>query len=151
MRIEMFGKDMYSIFLNKKYINNILLSSREEIVGCVKTILYKLKTRLKLHGFYKVKVYPQEKVGIFLDVIKLDESDLSNNLDLRIVVYLDEDIYFETEDYFLLEDYKDIRYFDGLFYCKVDDNFDKLLEKVEFGRFIYGKEVNKVLNNSLIL
>ena len=33
----------------------------------------------------------------------------------------------------------------------VDESFDALLEKVEFGSFIYGKDVNKLLNNSRLL
>ena len=63
----------------------------------------------------------------------------------------DDNFYFETEDYDLIRNCNDKRYKDGLFYCVVDNDFDKILEKVEFGRFIYGKEVINLLNNSQIL
>ena len=63
----------------------------------------------------------------------------------------DEEYYFETDDYDVIKECNDIRYMDGLFYCVVDDSFDRILEKVEFGRFIYGKEVINLLNNSKVL
>lgn len=151
MKIEMCGKDIYNIFVNRVYIKNIDLSIREDIVKCVKEIIFRVRNRLGLRGFYKIKVFPQDKIGLFLEIIKLDDNEISNNLDLRIVVYMDEKFYFETNDFFRIENCNDKRYFDGLFYCIVDDDFDLVLEKVEFGRFIYGKEVNNLLNNSLIL
>lgn len=151
MKIEMCGKDIYNIFVCKDYVKNIDYFVREDIVKCVRDIIYKLKLRLGLRGFYKIKVFPQGKIGLFLEVIKLDESDFSSSLDLRIVVYMDEKIYFETDDYYKIENCNDKRYLEGSFYCIVDDDFEPVLEKVEFGRFIYGKEVNKILNNSLIL
>ena len=40
---------------------------------------------------------------------------------------------------------------DKMFFCLVDESFEELLEKVEFGNFIYGKDVNKLLNNSRLL
>ena len=113
--------------------------------------MFKIKNRLNLRGFYKLKVYLNSKIGIFLDVNKLDDIDLTNNLDLRILVLDDVDFYFETDDYDVIKNCNDKRYKDGHFYCIVDDSFDELLEKVEFGRFIYGKEVINLLNNSLVL
>ncbi|MDO5393909.1 MAG: hypothetical protein Q4F33_04830 [Mycoplasmatota bacterium] len=151
MKIEICEKGIYKIFVNKEIIKNVDYESRDEIVNCVKDILYKLKLRLGLCGFYKIKVFPHNKIGIFLEAIKLDDSEYSNSLDLRVVVYMDERFYFETDDYFVIKECNDKRYFEGLFYCLVDDNFDPFIAKVEFGKFIYGKDVNKVLNNSIIL
>lgn len=151
MKIEIGGKGIYKIFINKEYLRKIDLDNRDSIVKCVKDILCRLKIRLGLSGFYKVKVFPHNKIGLFLEVIKLDESEYSNSLDLRVVVYMDERFYFETADYFIIEKFNDKRYMDGMFYCQVDENIDDIYAMVEFGRFIYGKEVNKVLNNSLIL
>lgn len=151
MKIEMCGKDIYTVFINRNYIKNVDFLNREDIVKCVKEVIFKVRGRLGLRGFYKIKVFPQDKIGMFLEIIKLDDNEISNNLDLRIVVYMDEKFYFETNDFFKIENCNDKRYFEGLFYCIVDDDFDSVLEKVEFGRFIYGKEVYNLLNNSLIL
>ena len=151
MKIEMCGKDIYNIFINREYLKGKDYSVKEDIVKVVKEIIFKLRGRLGLRGFYKIKVFPQKIIGIFLEVIKLDETEFSNSLDLRIITYMDEKFYFETDDYFKIANCNDKRYIDGHFYCVVDDNFDLVLEKVEFGRFIYGKDVNFLLNNSLIL
>lgn len=147
----MYSKGIYKIFINKEITKVVDLNDRDSIIKCVKNILYKLKTRLGLNGFYKIKVFPNDKIGLFLEVIKLDDSDYSNSLDLRVVVYMDDKFYFETDDYFVIEKYNDKRYLDGLFYCLVDDFFDETIAMVEFGKFIYGKEVNKVLNNGIVL
>ena len=93
----------------------------------------------------------QRNIGVFLEVIKLDDIEFSNNLDLRILIINDDKFYFETEEYELIKFCNDKRFKDGLFYCVVDDSFDNILEKVEFGRFLCGKEVINLLNNSLIL
>lgn len=151
MKIESYGKNCFKIFINSNYTKDLDYSNKEDMIGFIKRFILKLKNRLSLRGFYKIRVYPKNNIGIFLDMTKLDDIDLSNNLDLRIMIMYDEDYFFETEDYDLISDCNDIRYKDGLFYCVVDNSFDKILEKVEFGRFIYGKEVINLLNNSKIL
>ena len=151
MKIEVLGKDDYIIFLTKEYLGDIDLVQKENLISFIKNYILKLKRYLSLSGFYKVKVFPQDKIGVFLELLKLDDMDLSNNLDLRIIIMQDQKFFFETEDYDLIKNYNDKRYYDGHFYCVVDDSFDGILEKVEFGRFIYGKEVNNLLNNGLIL
>lgn len=151
MKIEVSGKDDYVIFLNRPYLGNVNFSQKEELISFIKDFILKLKRHLCLRGFYKIKVFPQDKVGIFLELLKLDDMDLSNNLDLRIIVMQDEKFFFETDDYDLIKNYNDKRYFEGHFYCVVDDYFDEIIEKVEFGRFIYGKEVINLLNNGIVL
>ena len=151
MKIEIAGTDNYNIFINNLYIENINYNEKEEVTNIVKKILMSLKNRLKLRGFYKVKVFPNDKLGLFLELIKLEDLEFSNNLDLRIIVYFDEKIFFETEDYFIINDCNEKRFLNGNFYCIVDDKFDMLLDKIEFGRFVYGKEVIDVLNKSIIL
>lgn len=151
MRIETCGKDNFNIFINDSYVEKDVYSSKDVMIDFIKKFILKIRDRLSMRGFYKIRVYPRIGVGIFLDIIKLDDIDLSNNLDLRVIIMSDEKFYFETEEYELIRECNDKRYKDGLFYCVVDNNFDKVLEKVEFGRFIYGKEVVNLLNNSLLL
>ena len=151
LKIESYGKNDYKIFINSSYTKDLNYLNKDEVIIFIKKFIVKLKNKLSLRGFYKIRVYPKGKIGMFLDVIKLDDIDLTNNLDLRVMIMYDEDFYFETDDYDVIKDCNDIRYVDGLFYCVVDDSFDRLLEKVEFGKFIYGKDVIKLLNNSKIL
>lgn len=151
MKIEMLTKDSYRIFVNKLYIKDINLDEKEAIILAVKDIIQKLKQKLQLRGFYKVKVFPNKNIGLFIEIIQLEDLEFSNNLDLRVVVYFDEKFYFETEDYFTIQKYDNVMFFDDKFYCLIDDSFEDMLEIVEFGRLIYGKEVTNLLNNGTVL
>lgn len=151
MKVEVCGKDSFSIFINRAYVKDIDFTIKDDVINFVRDFIVRLKTRLNLRGFYKIKVFPHDKVGFFLDVVKLDDMDMSNNLDLRIIIMSECDIFFETDNYELINTCNEKRYFDGLFYCIVDDSFDEILEKVEWGRFIYGREVVNLLTKGLIL
>ena len=61
-------------------------------------------------------------------------------------IFFDECVYFETDDYFLLDGISNVRYYDSKYYC-LADSID-IYKLVEFGRFIYGDEVNKMLEDS---
>lgn len=151
MKIEMITKDSYKIFVDKLYIKDVNLEEKEAIILSVKEIIQKLKSKLQLRGFYKVKVFPNKSVGLFIEIIQLEDLEFSNNLDLRVVVYFNEKIFFETEDYFLIQKYHNIMFLDDKFYCLIDDSFDDMLEIVEFGRLIYGNEVINLLNKGTVL
>ena len=150
MNIKLTSKDTYKFYINKLLFKGDL-NDKEQIIDFVKQIILKKRKSLNLRGFYKVLVYVNKEIGLFIDMTKLEDSSYFNNLDLRVIVNNPSDIYFETEDYFLISDYKDIRYYNGKYYTLVDDCFDKIMEKIEFGRFIYGEEVINVLANSTIL
>lgn len=151
MKIECCGNCGYNIFINKEYVRGIDLLNKDDVVKFIKNYIFKFRSRLKLCGFYKIKVFVHKSVGLFLEITKLDDLDLSSSLDLRIIVFYDETVYYETNDYFLIEKCNDIRFFDGKFFCIVDDYFDEVIKKCEFGRFIYGKEIINLLNNGIIL
>lgn len=142
MRIEKLGEQRFSIFVNSAYLSNVN-PDRDKIIELVKSLLVRLRYRLLLHGFYKVKVYFHSRVGIFLELIQLERSDYHSTLDFRTLVYLDEKIYFRTRDYFLLPD-ADIYYANGYYYCNVDDipNIENI---IEFGDFIYGKDLYTIM------
>lgn len=142
MRIEKLGKQKFLIFINSLYLSTVN-SDKEEIIELVKNLLLKLRYRLYLQGFYKVKVYLHSKIGMFLELIQLEKSDYDYTLDFRILVYLDEQIYFKTIDYFILPDV-DIYYLDGYYYCNVSD-ISNINDVIEFGEFLYGKELYSVM------
>lgn len=114
-----------------------------------KDVIKKLQRRLKLKGFYRVLVFPS-KLGLFLQLIKLEDSLYKNILDLKIEIK-EENIYFKTKDYFLIKDYSPINYIDGEYYCIVDESFDEILEKVEFGEFVFGYDIYNLLDNSYVI
>lgn len=150
MKIEALTKDNYRFFINKLLIK-INLENKEDIIDYVKEIILKKKKTLNLRGFYKVIVYVNKKCGLFMELVKLEDSNYFNNLDLRVIVNLEADVYFETEDFFLIKKALEIRYNAGLFYCLVDDSFDEKFEKAEFGKYIFGDDVINMLAKSIIL
>lgn len=143
MHIEIISNNKFFMFVNANYIDSF---ERDSLTLKVKSIIMKYRLKLELKGFYKVKVFVNEKVGLFIDIYKLDDLDYSNTLDLRVLIFFDENVYFETDDYFLLEGISNVRYYDNKYYC-LADSID-IYKLVEFGRFIYGDEVNKMLEDS---
>lgn len=143
MRIEKVGDGGYCIFFHILYLGNIEFS-KDKIVDMVKKLLKRLKMRLMLRGFYKVKVYLHSKVGLFLELFQLEEFEYDNSLDFRVLVYLDEKIYFRTKDYYTLPSNVAIYYDRGYFYCDVSYITD-LNQVVEFGDFIYGRRLYPIM------
>ncbi len=150
MRFEVISDEEFSIFINSLYakINNY--NDKDEVVGVVKDIISKYKNKLKLRGFYKIKVYLDKNVGLFLDGIRLESLERSGAVDLRVIVYFDEDIYFRTEDYFAIDDVSNIRYYDGYYYCLASNIVD-VNRVVEFGEFVYGDYFLEIFDKSLVI
>lgn len=151
VRIRKISNEVYEVFINDVLIDEDIYNKKDDLIDFIKDKMIKVKTKINICGFCKVKVYYRRGVGIFLEIIRFDDSTSSSVMDLRILVMENEKIYFETDDYDVIKNCNDKRYKDGMFYCIVDDYFEEILEKVEFGNFIYGKDVVKVLNNSEIL
>lgn len=151
VRIRKISNEVYEVFINDGFVQDEIYDSKDNIINFVKNIMISLKKKINIYGFCKVKVYLKKEIGIFLEIIKFDDSISSSTFDIRVLIMDDDKFYFETEEYDAIKDCNDIRYKDGLFYCIVDDLFNSVLEKVEFGNFIYGKDVIKLLNNSKII
>lgn len=136
-----------------KKVNNtdflIYLYDEDDSYDNVKDIIKRVQKKLKLQGFYKVIVITK-KIGLFIKLIKLDNSFYKDTLDLKIE-NKDEDVYFETSDYFIISDSPKIIFLEGLYYGLVDNYFDKTLEKVEFGSFILESDMNDIFNRGIII
>lgn len=130
MKIQKIGSDKYIIYMYE----NI---NKEEIKDKIKSI----QKILKLSGFYKVIII-NKNIGSFLKLVKLDNSFYKDTLDLKIEER-DIDIYFKTDDYFIISECSHIMYYDNMYYCLVDDSFDKIIEKVEFGDFVLDVDIDK--------
>lgn len=151
MKIEVIDKAKICIFINKEYLGDIKFNSKEDIILVVKDFIVKYKKRLNLRGFYKVKVFANKRVGLFLEVNRLEDIELSNTVDLRVIVHLDDKVYFMTDDYEILpSENTDVYYYNNNFYCDVD-NISDVLKVVEFGKFIYGEEVIDMLDNAIVI
>ncbi len=116
----------------------------------IKELFQRFQKRLGLNGFYRV-VVSLKKIGVFMEVIKIEDAFYKDTLDLKIEVKDSLDVYYSTEDYFLVKDFSIVRYFEGKYYALVDDSFDELFEKVEFGDFVFGKKLDSILCNSVVI
>ena len=128
MKIEKLSESDYKIYYYKNIDNKAIYDE-------VKELIKGIQKRLKLKGFYKVIVI-NKNIGLFIQLKRVEDSFYRNTLDLKIEVK-DLDVYYKTEDYFVIKGLSNIKYKDGMFYCVVDESFDKILEKVEFGDFIF--------------
>ncbi|MBQ3297371.1 MAG: hypothetical protein IJG97_01050 [Bacilli bacterium] len=135
MKIDKIGPNDYQLYIFK---DNKELSEQE-----VRELLKKLQDKLKLKGFYRVIVC-NKKIGTFIELLKIEDSYYKRVLDLKIIIENEEEVYFKTEDYFLIKELNSIKYNDKYYYGLVDDSFDKILEKVEFGEFIFGERLSVV-------
>ena len=111
----------------------------------IKEILPSINNRYKLNlnGFYKIKSYFNDKVGLFLNVIKIDDNDFNNEADFRIILFQNEKFLFETEDYDLIKEYKSKRYYKNKFYVDIDD-IENINRLVDMGGIIYGEEAKRI-------
>lgn len=142
MKLEKINDTDYLIFVIKSFYHE------DEINFYVKEFLNKFKNKLKLSGFYKIIVY-NRYFGLFLKLIQIESSYYKDTFDYRIVFDNDSDFYFKTDDYFIVSDCRYIYYFDGYFYALVDDSFDDILEKVEFG--LFGLESDFDISSKIVI
>ena len=129
MKIDKINETDYKIYYYSSKIDE------KSLYSDIKELIKKIQKRLKLNGFYKV-ITINKKVGLFIELKRLDDSFYKDSLDLKIEIK-DTDVYYRTSDYFIIKDFPDIKYKDGMYYCIVDESFDEILEKVEFGDFIF--------------
>ena len=100
----------------------------------VKEKISKIQKRLKLRGFYKVLII-NKNIGCFIKLIRLEDAFYKDTLDLKIEE-VNKDIYSKRTDYFVVKNSSLVLYNDREYYALVDDSFDEIIEKVEFGDFV---------------
>lgn len=132
MKINKINETNYKIYYYKSINDKCLYDE-------VKRIIKSIQKRLKLSGFYKVLVI-KKTIGLFIELKRMDNSFYKDTLELKIDIK-DSNVYYKTEDYFVISGLSNVKYIDGLYYCIVDDSFDEILEKVEFGDFIFGYDI----------
>jgi hypothetical protein len=141
-RVEKVYDKLY-IYLDKLYAD-CDYNDKKSIGEFIRDYLVHYNKYLDLFGFYKVKAYCNKQVGLFLEIINIDKSSC-NELDLRILVFLDEEIFICYDDYFLLN--RDCYFYNGKFYTDVVDKVNLL----DFVDYIYGDKVLDVKNRGIYI
>ncbi|MCI8346875.1 MAG: hypothetical protein HFJ12_02880 [Bacilli bacterium] len=146
MKVEIINSDIISVFINNFYFKDVDLTKKIEFVSIIKDLITKIDTRYKLNlnGFYKIKVYPHKKIGVFLDIIKIDDNEFSNGADFRIVVYQNEKFFLQTECYEQINSDIKKRYYNHNFYIDIND-IDDIYQLTDIGTIIYGDSVKEML------
>lgn len=130
--------DEFKIFVNPLFFDDVNWEEKDDVINQVTTFFKNIikSYRMKLEGFYKVCVYPTN-IGILMMVTLIDDYGYSDkNLDFRIVVYLNKDVYFRTSDYDVISEYSSIYSDNEYFYVLVDEIDDNFIRLCEFGDLV---------------
>ena len=140
MKIERL-EDGYKLFIQNVYFKDINWNDKEIVIERIKEIINKIKKsyNLKIKGLYRVKVYPS-KVGVFLYILLLDEENYSGlDLDLRIVIIFNKNIYLKIDDSnFIIDNNLPYMYKDS-YYINID-NIDIIDKYIEYGSIVLEDE-----------
>lgn len=140
MKIERL-EDGYKLFIQNVYFKDINWNDKEIVIERIKEIINKIKKsyNLKIKGLYRVKVYPS-KVGVFLYILLLDEENYSGlDLDLRIVIIFNKNIYLKIDDSnFIIDNNLPYMYKDS-YYINIDD-IDVIDKYIEYGSIVLEDE-----------
>jgi hypothetical protein len=163
MKLELYDKNHFSVFLNKYYIEDIDFNKREGIELYLKNIISNLKLHhhIKMSGYYDVNIYVNNLYGIIMELINLDDEHLKvfgKKIDMKITFNLDSDILFKLNDYFYKDNLdgikKEIYFYENNFYLNILNNSisDTLMMKIiENTEIIYGDKVYEILKQGKIL
>ncbi len=137
------------IFIILNYVSNDLNFEDKNVINkFVKQIFFKLKSyyHLNVNGFYKVKIYPN-KLGLFIEMLKIDDDIYDpGEVDFRVIIIYNKDIYFEYDDYSLIKN-KNVFFYNGKYFIDIKyiDNYIRycdygsivLLDDIDLNRCIY--------------
>ena len=143
-----------NIIISNKYLKDNKWDNKDEIDIFLEKVINNLKKHynVKLNGFYKIKIYPNN-ICIYIEMIKLDDDNYdSNEIDYRVVVIFNKDIYFKYEDYSLIDN-ENIFLYDNNYY--INTNYiDDYIYYAEMGElvFIDDIDINKIkyINKKII-
>ncbi len=145
LKIEMLNEEDMNVFVNQFYFDDFYMKDKDDLLMIIRDIILKIDRRyhLNLSGFYKIKAYVNQKIGAFLNLIKIDDNEFTNEVDFRIIIYKNEKFLLETEEYNLCKEATN-RYYNGKFYIDIDeiDNCNKYLD---MATIIYGDDVKKIM------
>ena len=151
MHVESVAENQFMIYINNQYFASLDWNNKEEITKNVKNLILKLNRiyHLELSGFYKMTIYLNQKVGMMIELYKLEDFGIEiKTIDLRITIYLNSEIWVAVKDWEIIKESSQIYYYDDYYYSDIANFKDeKLLEITEWGNFIYGDEIKKVKQN----
>ena len=117
---------------------------KPEIIKLVKNTVLKVNKiyHLNLKGFYKVRVYLNKKVGLVIEIIRVDDIDINNAIDLRVLVYFDQEFFIEVDNFDFVPKHKRVTFLDNKYYISVESLSDaEVFSLLELGIVIYKSDL----------
>lgn len=132
--------DNFIIYVNK-YLINYDMKNRKDIEENIKDLLIRIRKiyKIKLSGYYKIKIYQNDLYGLIFECIKEDDLDFFPDFcDLKINILYDSKILFESDDFFIFNNNKKTYKKGNKFYINIKDlNELEIIKLSEFCKIKY--------------
>lgn len=132
--------DNFIIYVNK-YLINYDMKNRKDIEENIKDLLIRIRKiyKIKLSGYYKIKVYQNDLYGLIFDCVKEDDLDFFPDLcDLKVNILYDSKILLESDDFFIFNNNKKTYKKGNKFYINIKDlNELEIIKLSEFCKIKY--------------
>ena len=151
MRLEV-ERDKYFLYVNQEYCKNMDFNSKESIASYAKTLVLRLKRiyGIVLQGFYQMKVFVNDFVGMFIELVKLDDFEFElMTIDLKVIIFLHQTFLLQCTDLDFLDHFSNVYFMDPYYYGVLrKDEF--LLPDLEYGKLVYGALVEEVFQKGIL-
>ena len=110
MRLEV-ERDKYFLYVNQDYCKNMDFNSKESIASYAKTLVLRLKRiyGIVLQGFYQMKVFVNDFVGMFIELVKLDDFEFElMTIDLNVIIFLHQTFLLKCTDFDFFEHFSSV-------------------------------------------
>ena len=129
------------IFYVNKYLINYDMKNRKDIEENIKDLLIRIRKiyKIKLSGYYKIKIYQNDLYGLIFECIKEDDLDFFPDFcDLKINILYDSKILLESDDFFIFNNNKKTYKKGNKFYINIKDlNELEIIKLSEFCKIKY--------------
>lgn len=130
----------FIIYVNK-YLINYDMKNKKDIEENIKDLLIRIRKiyKIKLSGYYKIKIYQNDLYGLIFECIKEDDLDFFLDFcDLKINILYDSKILLESDDFFIFNNNKKTYKKGNKFYINIKDlNELEIIKLSEFCKIKY--------------
>ena len=142
MRVEIISKNKLLIYINNIFFKNETWDDKDKIIKTIKKYIIRLKNNyhIKLRGFYKVRAFPNKKIGTFIEMEKLDEDDY-DSIELRIIVDFKEKLFFKFYEYEYIPNNSNYILYDNFYYVDIKDIEEDIISFIELGEIVYERSI----------
>ena len=132
--------DNFIIYVNK-YLINYDMKNRKDIEENIKDLLIRIRKiyKIKLSGYYIIKVYQNDLYGLIFECVKEDDLDFFPDLcDLKVNILYDSKMLLESDDFFIFNNNKKTYKKGNKFYINIKDlNELEIIKLSEFCKIKY--------------